>query len=431
MDRRLINYLYSAFLFLAFLTMPFWIIQCIIRRKPFLQYLKVPKLSPDRDGRPVLWVQAVSVGEVTAVLPFLKLWKETYPHWFIYLTTTTVTGQQNAMRSAAQFADQIGYFPLDYSLIAKRSIARVRPTLFLAAESELWPNFLRILKEKGTPTGIINGRISDRSYQRYSLLRGLLGPVWQLIDTFCLQTELDAQRFASLGVPTEKMIITGNIKFDVDYPVITSEDVSILRQELGWESGQCHILTAASTHPGEEEKILKVFQRLRREFSCGLILAPRHPHRRDEVERLIHASGLSWKRRSESGKTSSAIRHDILLLDTFGELALAYSAGEMVFVGGSWTNVGGHNILEAAAQRRAVAYGPHMEDFHEVEAIFREAGVGFIVQGEDELIELTRDCWSRMEHWHALGERAYSEVLRHRGATRATIESLMGKEGIS
>lgn len=420
--RKLIDILYGLGLFFMALLLPLWILRRWIVRKPFLPYLAGPMTDVDFGGRQVLWIQAVSVGEVVAVLPFLKAWKSKYPDWAIYMTTTTVTGQQTAQRLASAYTDYIGYFPLDYSFIVKKALSRIRPTLFVAAESEIWPNFLRFAKIKDIPTAIINGRVSDRSFQRYQKIRSLLSPVWDRIDIFCLQTERDSERFAALGVPASKIFVTGNIKFDIDYPEVNPEDVSVLRQSLGWDKGQ-HTLTAASTHPSEEDTVLRVFQSLRRNENCRLILAPRHPKRREEVEQILQSTGLTWSRRSEPMGNSED--RDILLVDTFGELGLAYAAGEMVFVGGSWTPIGGHNILEAAAQHRPVAYGPYMQNFHEIESLFQEAGVGFTVADEAELVDLTLNCWSNADHWARLGERAYALVQQHRGATETTIEKLM------
>lgn len=420
----LIDVIYNILIILtAMIVFPLWIFQLVLKgRSPLRHFSGINREEQEKlRGKRVLWIQAVSVGEVSAMIPFLKAWRSGRPDWAILLTTTTATGQAYARQWAAPHVDVIGYFPLDLPPVIRRLLKRANPQVFLMAESEIWPNFLRIAKKQGIWTGVINARISDRSYKKYFRIKGILGPIWQRIDRFCVQTALDAERISSLGVPSDKIIVTGNIKFDISYPEISDEARQAFLRSLGWNQGQ-KIFTAASTHQGEEELLIKVFLALREKYPCRLLLAPRHPHRRDEVEKLLAGAGLSWTLRSCPEEDGTD--RDVLLLDTFGELALAYAAGELVFVGGSLVPVGGHNILEAAAQHKAVVYGQHMHNFREIEAIFRQAGAGLLAADEEELKNVTADCWNHPEHWQAMGETAFQLLRKHEGATKATLDQI-------
>lgn len=375
-------------------------------------------------GRQILWVQAVSVGEVSAVLPILKSWREEHPDWAIVLTTTTEGGQAAAEKLASSYADLIGYFPLDFPSVVRWVLSQVQPTLFIMAELEIWPNFLRLAHRMGVRTAIINGRISNRSFPKYRAMRLLLNTVWRRVDRICAQTDGDAQRFLTLGALAERVSVTGNVKFDIVYPVVTPEEVMAFKADWRWDSGQL-ILTAASTHPGEEEEILQAYLELRKNYNCRLLLAPRHPDRRDEVAKRIKEAGLSFVLRSQSKEANDP---DVLLLDTFGELPLTYRIADAVFVGGSLVPIGGHNILEAAAQHSPAIYGPHMHNFLEIETIFREEGVGLPIEDRQELQAKIAWLWEHPKEKEALGQKAYELVLKHRGATRATLNMILMEE---
>jgi 3-deoxy-D-manno-octulosonic-acid transferase len=423
----LIDWIYNAALTFAMIFgLPFWGLYQKMRGRsisPYLLGFTKDQLKILRNKRPLVWIQAVSVGEVNAILPLIKAWRETRPQWSILLTTTTPTGQVAAGRSAASWVDMIAYFPWDFFPVVKGVLSRIKPDLFVMAESEIWPNFLLVAKKHGIKTAVVNGRVSDRSYKRYSKFGRFLLPIWKRIDLILAQTSLDKERFEDLGVQPSRVKAIGNIKFDIAYPQISTEEVEAFKKGLGWDKGQ-KVLSAASTHIGEEEEIIKAFRILTKKFNCRLIIAPRHPERCADIERLLSEAQLSWGRRTQG----NTVLNDpaVLLLDTLGELALVYRAGEMVFVGGSWSETGGHNILEAAAQQRAVAYGPHMHNFREIEAMFARTGVGFTVKNADELAALTLDCWNRPAHWNALGEKAFLLVQNNRGATEMTLRNLLG-----
>lgn len=390
-----------------------------VRRKKLLLYFQgfSREAQQKLEGRRVLWVQAVSVGEVSAVLPLLKAWREARPGWAIVLTTTTEGGQIAAHQLASDLVDVIGFFPLDFPFLVRRCLRQIKPEIFLMAELEIWPNFLRIAKSMDVWTGIVNGRISDRSFSKYRSIRPLLSSVWPRINQVCAQTHADGERFIHLGVNPEHLHVTGNIKFDITYPQISAAAIGEFKENLKWNRNQL-ILTAASTHAGEEEILLQAFRRLREQYDCRLLLAPRHPDRRQEVVKLLSDFDLPFALRSQGGDCQDPA---VLLLDTFGELALAYAVSDAVFVGGSLSPIGGHNILEAAAQKRTPIYGPYMQNFMEIERLFREVGLGIMVQNGEELVSVVAELWNDPARSHVLGERAYGLIAMHRGATRATM----------
>ncbi|HEX2954924.1 MAG TPA: 3-deoxy-D-manno-octulosonic acid transferase [Bacillota bacterium] len=374
-------------------------------------------------GRRVLWVQAVSVGEVSAVLPLLKSWREERPGWAIVLTTTTEGGQTAAKQLASNLVDVIGYFPLDFSFIVRRSLKQIQPEIFIMAELEIWPNFLRVAQSMGVWTGIVNGRISNRSFPKYQRIRPLLSTVWNRVNYVCAQTKTDADRFVALGLSPERVTVSGNVKFDIAYPQIDPTLIGHFRDSLGWNQGQL-ILTAASTHAGEEAIIIDAFIRLREDYNCRLVLAPRHPDRREEVTQLLDNVKLPYLLRSQS---TTAPDQPVLLMDTFGELALAYAVADAVFVGGSLCPVGGHNILEAAAQRHTPIYGPYMQNFKEIGQLFMDEKAGIMVEDGDELVSAISSLWDDPELGKALGEKAFELIKMHRGATQKTMSFIPGK----
>lgn len=376
----------------------------------------------DAGGRPSIWIHAVSVGEVQAARTLIPGLRDRYPGHRLWLSTTTRTGR--AVAAGIEGVDGLFYFPLDLPPAVDRVLDRVRPALFVAVDTELWPNLLRRCARRGVRTVLVNGRISDRSYPRYRLVRRWFRRVLADMDRCCAQSDESARRLVDLGAPADRVVTTGNLKFDAlpaTRPGPPSRDG--LPRSLGLAPGR-PALVAASTHPGEEGPVLDAFRRLRaRTPDLVLVLAPRHPERGAEAAALAADRGLAAVRRSRLPE-GGAGRAEVVVLDTVGELPALFPAATVVFVGGSLVPSGGHNVLEPAAWGRPVVFGPHMENFAEIAELFvahraarRVAGAGEL---EPVLAELLADPRQRAE----LGTAARSLVEANRGAAARSLAEI-------
>jgi 3-deoxy-D-manno-octulosonic-acid transferase len=333
-------------------------------------------------------------------------------------STTTETGRAVAEQRipAARFV----FFPLDFRWAAARALRRLRPRLVLLTETELWPNFLAACAQRRIPVVLINGRISPRSFPRYRLVRRWFGGVLQGVRLFCMQSAADADRILSLGAPADRVRVTGNLKYDL--PALEQgADVGAIRAGLGL-SPECRLVIAGSIHRGEDEPVIEAFRTAaasRRDL-C-LLVAPRHPERLEEVERVLAKAGVPCVRRSRLPATP-AREGGAILLDTMGELARLYAAASVVFVGGSLIPHGGQNILEPAAYGRPVLHGPHMGNFAEMRDRFQEAEAALQVAdgpGLAEGLQLLLDDATRAER---MGRAGRSIVEAQRGATGRTAD---------
>jgi 3-deoxy-D-manno-octulosonic-acid transferase len=297
-------------------------------------------------------------------------------------------------------------------------------------ETELWPNFLRELTRQEIPAMLINGRISPRSFRGYRRLQPFMHQVLQSITTFSMQTTLDAERIIAIGAEPSRVSITGNIKYDLALESLTSADEHALRADLG--IGEAPMFMAGSTHRGEEDIVIETYLQARVQVpTLRLLLAPRHLDRLDEIEALLHTHQLTVQRRSRGHVSSHGSAAPVLLLDTIGELAKLYAVGTVVFVGGSFVSIGGHNVLEPAAHRKAILFGPHMHNFHEIATALVEAGGALQVQNSKALGEHVSALLQRPERRQALGEAAYQVLRANQGAiarTVALIEQVLSQQ---
>src|SRR5688572_11018467 len=348
-----------------------------------LGYLPV---SFNVDGDESIWVHAVSVGEVLAARPLIAELRRRYPKLRLFLSTTTLTGQQLARRTVSD-VDAAFYFPFDWTFAARRTLNMVKPRLFVMMETEIWPNLLRECQRRGVKTVLVNGRISYRSFPRYRLIKPFFRRVLGDIDRFCVQGEESARRLVQLGADPSRVTVTGSLKFDsLDaIPTPGRGPERVLR--FFRLSPNRPVLVAGSTLKGEEEAVIRSFNRLRRHAHGPLlILAARHPERFADVERLCRQEGLSTVRRSEL-PIDAEPRADAVILDTIGELAQLYQLATVVFVGGSLVPAGGHNILEPAVFGKPIVFGPHMQNFAEIADAFLRNGAAVQVRSDRELEE--------------------------------------------
>lgn len=388
-------------------------------------------LPPIRnEGRVVVWIHCVSVGEAQAARPLVQAIRKRFPDYSIAISTITLTGQNLAREIFKRDADTVFYFPFDWRCVVRKTLKAINPSVVLLMETELWPGFLRECEARQIPTAIVNGRLSEQSFRRYWWIRSFMSRVLSSINLAIMQTEADANRLRSLGMNTGKTFVSGNMKFDVGAMPANNSLTAEFRERFNLIEDS-PLLLAASTHGPEEVIILNTLRQLisRSEFKPRLIIAPRHPERFSEVADLLQTSGLRWARRTSPADPGD--RHaDVVLLDSIGELQSLYSLGSIVFVGGSIAKTGGHNILEPAAVGTAVITGPHTYNFQFVVKTFVDAGAivqlppmsdsAAIIALGNVISELLANPDRRKE----LGERARRLVAQNRGATERTLDLL-------
>ena len=403
----------------ALLSLPYFLYRGLVSGKywPSLnQRLGLLPASIDSRGQSSIWVHAVSVGEVIATRALLPLLRESFPGKPVFVSVTTLTGKQVADRQLRE-ADGIFYCPFDWRFAVQRVIARIRPQALLVMETEIWPHMLRACHQAGAATMLVNGRISDRSYRRYRLIRPFLKRFLLPVDCFCMQNSRYAERIVDLGADPRKVRVTGSLKFDAVVPTQGSPS-----QAARLIPADRIVLVGGSTLAPEEEILLEVFQSLREvEPGLFLVIAPRHPERFDEVMKLAESRQLRVVRRSTLQQP--AAEADVMILDTLGELASIYSAADLVFMGGSLATWGGHNLIEPAAEGKPVVFGPHMSNFQEIASSFLEAAAAIQVSGREELHEVLLRLLKEEGLRQDLGERARKLVEANRGAGKKTMES--------
>ena len=341
---------------------------------------------------PVVWVHAVSAGEVAAVVPVIRQIRISEPIVRIALSTVTGTGREMT-QSRSIDPDALFFFPFDVPGVVDRVLDTVRPDVLLLVETEIWPNMLYAAAARGVSVIIVNGRVSDRSFRRARLLKPLFRWTLSNVEQICAQSQEDADRFIELGALPERVVVTGNSKFDEQFPTVGDAEVSKYVQDFGFARTD-PVLLAASTHEGEEELVLRAFTRLRVTHPrLQLVIAPRHPERGGRVEQLVKDHGYAAYRRSRALEAGGADplapeggpQMRVAILDTIGELARVYGTGTVSFVGNSLVQGGGHNILQAVAQGKPALFGPHMENFRDIAAICLREQVGIEVADLDEL----------------------------------------------
>jgi 3-deoxy-D-manno-octulosonic-acid transferase len=427
MERPFMYLLYSALLaFFLLLTLPYWLLQMLRHGKYRAglgqRFGAVPPALRD-GGKPVVWVHAVSVGEVVASSAVIAALRQKFPVHRVLISTTTSTGQKLAAQRFG--AENVFYFPLDFAFAIRPYFHSLHPELVVVAETEFWPNFLRLAKRSGARIAIINCRISDRSlpgYQRFRFwLPKLLQKSLANVDVFLAQTEEDRERLVAIGAPESKVTVAGNLKFDVAPPQ-SPKIVASLRESFSY-TGTDPILVCGSTLEDEEGSLLSAFRTiLANHPKAVMILAPRHPERFAEVAELVEKLGFRmWRRSLWSGESLAGA---VLLVDSIGELATLYSLATVAFVGGSLVPRGGHNILEPALHGVPIVTGNHYENFRDVVNFFASRNAVRIV-GLAELplvlIELIENAGERA----TLGRNALAALESQRGTTDRTVSALV------
>ena len=420
----MIYLLYNTLLFIAaFFLIPFFAVKIVFagkyRKSIGPKFGFIPrKVFEEMRGSPRIWVHAVSVGEVTAAAPIISSLREMYPEACIVLSTSTGTGQEMAHRLVTDATAHI-YYPLDIPIVIRKVMDRVNPDIFVPVETEIWPNFIRACRKRGTCVVMVNGRISPRSFRRYRIINFFWKRIMNMLDTIGTISTIDASRLESLGVKPSRIHVLGNAKYDS----LAARADDFLRGEIAVKldiSPGAKVFVAGSTHEGEDDVVLKAYRGLLERYPDMLmIIVPRHPERGNDVLSLAKDAGFDdciTMTEINGGERRSGRR--IIIVDVIGELFKVYSLATMVFCGGSLVPRGGQNILEPAAWGKVVLYGPSMEDFMDERERLETAGGGIVVRNGDELLSEMLKLMGDPETLRIKGESGREIVVSNRGAAR-------------
>ncbi len=403
------------------LAIPWWLLQMARHAKYRAGLGQRLGLVPEHlknPGQPVIWIHAVSVGEVLAVSTLVQRLRAQHPGHRMVVSTTTATG--NKLAGDRFGAENVFYFPLDFGFAIRPYLHALQPQMVILAETEFWPNFLRLAGRSGAKIAVVNARISDRSFPRYRRWRSVFHRVLQPVEVFLAQSDEDARRLGEIGAEPSRVRVGGNLKFEVS----ANSDLEIAEQlrKAFADGGSQPLIVAGSTVDGEEAMVLKACEEVRARYpQVALILAPRHRERFDAVAKTVQASAFRLVRRS--GWNGEPLPPGtVFLLDSIGELASLYGLAKIAFVGGSLVPRGGHNILEPAQHGVPVVIGPHYENFRDIIAIFARARAVTIVEPErlgGEFLRILGDGTGA-----ELGERASGVIAAQAGATDRTLDAI-------
>jgi len=401
----------------------YWHLKSRGRGESFLPRLglKLPE-TPVPSGFPRLWLHGVSVGEIQAAVPLVRELRTLLPQAAFIISTGTETGQTVARQHFAPLGALVCYFPLDIPWAVRRYLDYLRPQGFIGLESEIWPNFLTQAHQRGVRLALVNARLSDQSLRRFLKYRRYLIDIFKLYDIIAAGSPPDLQRLQQLGLAPSRLHLAGNLKYD---RLLRGKDESRLREfrTLLAADPSRPVWLAASTHPGEEDMVLDAYQALLAPYpALELIVAPRHPERAPDLERVLSRRGLPYQlwTRLKSGRETR--RHPVVIIDTIGDLFTLYGAADVAFIGGSLVPHGGQNLIEPAAWGRAPLYGPHLNNFLWAQAILEEAGAGIMVTDAASLARAVRHLLDHPEIRDDLGRRAQSALIPHQGAARRQAE---------
>ena len=408
------RFIYSV---VFYLITPLIILRLVIRGLAAPNYRKrwgqrFGFFTPSESSKETIWLHAVSVGETLAAVPLVKALQEKYPERRLLITCMTPTGSE---RITAAFGDSVdhSYAPYDTPGAVARFLKRVQPKMLIIMETELWPNTVAACYKRQIPVILANGRLSEKSARGYARVSKLSGPMVAQLSAVAAQHGDDGGRFTALGLPVEKLHITGNIKFDLELNAQIRLSAEALRQQ--WDgTNQRPVLLAASTHRGEDEIILQAFSLIKQSVNNALlVLVPRHPERFNQVGDLCLDAGYSLARRSNNDSTDNA---DILLGDTMGELMTFFGACDIAFVGGSLVANGGHNMIEPAAWGKPTLSGLSVFNFAEVSRLLAEAGGLSLVEDAAALAESVIELMKNPEQAQQMGLSAQQVAEANRGA---------------
>ena len=383
------------------------------RRLERMGFFKAPEQAQD------IWVHAVSVGELLAAEPIIRELQARYPDKKITITTMTPTSSALLEKL---FGDSVFhvYAPYDFPLFVRAFLKRIRPSFVIIMETELWPNMIHGARALGCPVVLANARLSERSAKGYRRLLPMVSWLFESLQLVLCQHQPDAQRFETLGISPEKIRVTGSVKFDMDLDSSLSENGRLLRKDVPEDA---KIWIAASTHEGEDAKVLSVHKQLKQRFpDLKLILVPRHPERFESAYQQACDAGFQANRYSNSSVIGA--QDDVYVLDAMGQLMRFYAASDLVFIGGSLTEVGGHNPIEPGALGKAMLIGPYYFNFQMICQEFIDSGALQTVANESELLTALSELIECPEIARTKGEKAYAVVERGKGATGRVVDAI-------
>ena len=424
--------IYNILIILVFIfvALPYFLYRLVVEKgfghrfRQNMGLVRREEIAPVADTN-CIWLHGASVGEMVAISPLVKEIKNLMPERKILVSAVTVGGYDMA-RQIMPEADAIINFPLDLPFVASSMVSRIRPGIFIMVETELWPNFLRAIRERNIPAMMMNGRISEKSAKSYRYLSSLLRDMLNTINLFCMQSSIDAKYITQLGADPKKIIVTGNTKFDQTYAEVSPEDLATYKTELGLGEDAWPVIVAGSTHRTEEEAVLTSFTAVRKKYPhARLIIAPRKLNRIEEIKKVNakfgYEMGFRSKLKEMEGKRPE---FPVLMLDTIGELGRIYAIGDIVFVGGSLVRYGGHNVLEPAAHAKPILVGPSMEDFKDSYSLLSKAGACRMVSDADGLAEAFLEIAGDDNLRKRMGEASTQIIRENRGAALKTIHYL-------
>ncbi len=369
-------------------------------------------------GSPRIWIHALSVGEVLSSQSLVKGLREAFPNGTLLFSASTKSGEELAVKSLTAEINFFVPFPLDIMWSVRKIARLLDPHLFILVETDFWPNMLHEMKRKKVPCLLVNGRISEKSFGKYQKYRFFFRPLFQTFRNISMQTKADAAKMVTLGVPAEKIITLGNMKYESLLPPKRGEHVLPDRKDFGIPR-QANLLIVGSSHPGEEEIVYRVFKRLQQAFpGIFLVIAPRKVERGKDLASLAGEHGLQARRRSIPGQDAAPV----LILDTLGELANLYAVCDVAFVGGSLVAAGGHNPLEPAVFGKPVLFGPYMDDFEEISRDLRQCGAGETVSSEEELFTSLDKLFGDISLRQERGRKAMEMMKENQGVTLRHVE---------
>ncbi len=410
-------FLYEVLLYLVLLlALPYFVLTGVLRGKYVVNFPVRAGWFRHRPEPHDLWIHAVSVGEALAAKPVVEEIVRQRPKTSIVFTTTTMTGQAQARRLYPEAT--VTYFPFDFAFAVRRFLEHHRPRVFATMETEIWPNVTRLSKARGMRLILANGRISDRSFPRYRAFRLVVRHVLRKYDRILARETTDRERFVAMGAPADIVEVSGNVKFDYEPDATPLEIAPQLEEMIGGRK----VVVLGSTMEGEDEALLPEIEGLLAQQRAFVVIAPRKPERFELVAGLLATSSLRYVRRSE---LAGAVPADVLLLDTFGELARIYRYATAAFIGGTLVPMGGHNPIEAAANGVPVCFGPSMSNFREIAQVFLRNEAAVEVRTAAEAVEFATRMIEQPELQRAWGERARETVLQNRGASEHTARRIV------
>jgi len=418
------RFLYSL---LISLLSPLFVLRLLVKsvnepgyRRQWWRRFALGMPSRVRSGDGLIWVHAVSVGELLAVAPLVERMLQEWPDKAVLITNTTPTGSEQTQKLFGNRVEHT-WFPFDTPLVTGAFLRHWSPQLVVMVETEIWPNIMASARDQGIPVALVNARLSARSARGYARLGDFTRETLKGFSLIAAQSKSDDRRFRRIGADPGAMQVVGSIKFDIDLAARRGQ-LEVIKSELGSNIQSRPLWAAASTHPGEEQLVIDAYQALRqRGIETRLLLAPRHPNRTADIIKLLEKASLSYQRRSD--KTPISTDTDVLIIDTLGELSAFLGLADAAFIGGSLVPRGGHNPIEAAAWGCAVITGPHVINFATIVRDMERGGAIRVVVDQQELADRLASVWEG-DKQDSDAKRAQTFIETRRGATRRQLDLL-------